>query len=94
MGFDVAYGPEVEDEWHNFIALNIPESHPARDSLENFYITPHMLLRSQTSTIQTRVMEKQKPPVRRDRGRPRVPPRHGRCHAQLHVPPGRGAIRR
>ena len=64
MGFDVAYGPEVEDEWHNFIALNIPESHPARDSLENFYITPHMLLRSQTSTIQTRVMEKSQPPVR------------------------------
>jgi phenylalanyl-tRNA synthetase alpha chain len=64
MGFDVAYGPEVEDEWHNFIALNIPESHPARDSLENFYITPAMLLRSQTSTIQTRVMEKSAPPVR------------------------------
>jgi len=64
MGFDVAYGPEVEDEWHNFIALNIPESHPARDVLENFYITPTMLLRSQTSTIQTRVMEAGGPPVR------------------------------
>lgn len=64
MGFDVAYGPEVEDEWHNFVALNIPESHPARDPLENFYITPTMLLRSQTSTIQTRVMEATRPPVR------------------------------
>ena len=64
MGFDVAYGPEVEDEWHNFIALNIPESHPARDPLENFYITPTMLLRSQTSTIQTRVMSGTTPPVR------------------------------
>ncbi len=64
MGFDVAYGPEVEDEWHNFIALNIPASHPARDPLENFYITGEMLLRSQTSTIQTRVMEATEPPVR------------------------------
>jgi len=64
MGFDIAYGPEVEDEWHNFIALNIPDSHPARDELENFYITPKMLLRSQTSTIQTRVMEAGNPPVR------------------------------
>ena len=64
MGFDVAYGPEVEDEWHNFIALNIPDSHPARDPLENFYITPGMLLRSQTSTIQTRVMSAGGPPVR------------------------------
>jgi len=64
MGFDVAYGPEVEDEWHNFIALNIPASHPARDPLENFYITPEMLLRSQTSTIQTRVMTAGGPPVR------------------------------
>ena len=64
MGFDVAYGPEVEDEWHNFIALNIPESHPARDPLENFYITPGVLLRSMTSTIQARVMENAGPPVR------------------------------
>lgn len=64
MGFDVAYGPEVEDEWHNFTALNIPVEHPARDPLDNFYITDSMLLRSQTSTIQIRVMEKQKPPIR------------------------------
>jgi phenylalanyl-tRNA synthetase alpha chain len=64
MGFDVAYGPEVEDEWHNFIALNIPASHPARDPLDNFYLTEDMLLRTQTSTIQIRTMEKQSPPVR------------------------------
>jgi phenylalanyl-tRNA synthetase alpha chain len=64
MGFAVAYGPEVEDEWHNFVALNIGQEHPARDEADNFYITDNMLLRSQTSTIQIRVMEKQKPPIR------------------------------
>ena len=69
MGFDVETGPEVEDEYHNFIALNIPTEHPARDPLENFYLTdpsadnPY-LLRSQTSTIQIRVMEQTPPPVR------------------------------
>jgi phenylalanyl-tRNA synthetase alpha chain len=64
MGFGIAYGPEVEDEWHNFIALNIPPEHPARDPLDNFYIDDNVLLRSQTSTIQIRVMENQKPPIR------------------------------
>jgi phenylalanyl-tRNA synthetase alpha chain len=64
MGFGVAYGPEVEDEWHNFIALNIPPEHPARDPLDNFYIEDNILLRSQTSTIQIRVMEKTRPPIR------------------------------
>jgi phenylalanyl-tRNA synthetase alpha chain len=79
LGFTVADGPEVEDEWHNFEALNIPESHPARDPLENFYLTTAgltasptihhaaagpMLLRSQTSTVQIRVMENRRPPVR------------------------------
>jgi len=64
MGFDVAYGPEVEDQWHNFIALNIGEEHPARDPLDNFYIDDNTLLRTQTSTIQIRVMENQKPPIR------------------------------
>ncbi len=64
MGFGVAYGPEVEDEWHNFVALNIPAEHPARDPLDNFYIEDNVLLRSQTSTIQIRVMEKKKPPIR------------------------------
>lgn len=64
MGFSIAYGPEVEDEWHNFIALNIPPEHPARDASDNFYIDANRLLRSQTSTIQIRVMGKQKPPIR------------------------------
>ncbi len=64
MGFSVAYGPEVEDEWHNFIALNIPAEHPARDPIDNFYIDDKTLLRSQTSTIQIRVMENKKPPIR------------------------------
>lgn len=72
LGFTAAGGPEVEDEWHNFEALNIPGIHPARDPLDNFYIATagkmasesELLLRSQTSTVQIRVMEKTKPPVR------------------------------
>jgi len=64
MGFGVAYGPEVEDEWHNFIALNIGPEHPARDPSDNFYVSDDTLLRSQTSTIQIRVMESKKPPIR------------------------------
>ena len=64
FGFSVARGPEVEDTWHNFDALNIPLSHPARDPLDNFYLSPGTMLRSQTSTVQIRVMETQPPPVR------------------------------
>ena len=64
MGFSVVYGPEVEDEKHNFIDLNIPESHPARDPLDNFYINPEAMLRSQTSTVQIRTMETNQPPIR------------------------------
>lgn len=64
MGFDVARGPEVEDAFHNFVALNIPEDHPARDPRDNFYIDENRLLRSQTSTVQIRVMESHPPPVR------------------------------
>jgi phenylalanyl-tRNA synthetase alpha chain len=81
MGFSVASGPEVEDEFHNFIALNIPKSHPARDPLDNFYLDVEtaqgqaraldrgpdeqlILLRTQTSTVQIRMMESQKPPIR------------------------------
>jgi phenylalanyl-tRNA synthetase alpha chain len=64
FGFTLATGPEVEDEWHNFEALNIPRAHPARDPMENFYIESGTLLRSQTSTVQIRVMERQPPPVR------------------------------
>ncbi len=91
MGFAVASGPEVEDDFHNFVALNIPESHPARDPLDNFYLSvgrpgggrgddanlpaspsprvpasspSPLLLRTQTSTVQIRVMQSQKPPIR------------------------------
>ncbi|MGI9012834.1 MAG: phenylalanine--tRNA ligase subunit alpha [Phycisphaerales bacterium] len=64
MGFSVAHGPEVEDEWHNFNALNIPEGHPARESTDNFFMGADRLLRTQTSTIQIRAMEKTQPPIR------------------------------
>jgi phenylalanyl-tRNA synthetase alpha chain len=64
MGFSVAHGPEVEDEWHNFVALNIPPDHPARDPRDNFYLAGGLMLRSQTSTVQIRTMSKVKPPLR------------------------------
>lgn len=64
FGFQVARGPEVEDIHHNFEALNIPHWHPARDVLDNFYLSDGALLRTQTSTVQIRVMERQPPPVR------------------------------
>jgi phenylalanyl-tRNA synthetase alpha chain len=64
MGFSVAYGPEVEDEWHNFIALNIGPQHPARDPFDAYYIGDNVLLRSHTSPVQIRVMEQTKPPIR------------------------------
>jgi phenylalanyl-tRNA synthetase alpha chain len=64
FGFAVARGPEVEDVRHNFESLNIPPSHPARDPLDNFYLPGGMMLRSQTSTVQIRVMERRPPPVR------------------------------
>lgn len=64
MGFDVAEGPEVELDYYNFEALNLPKDHPARDTQDTFYITENMLLRTQTSPVQVRVMEKQKPPIR------------------------------
>jgi len=71
FGFDVEEGPEIEDEWHNFVALNIPDDHPARNPLDNFYLSvasstnsAARLLRSQTSTVQVRTMEHRPPPVR------------------------------
>ncbi|MDD6808211.1 MAG: phenylalanine--tRNA ligase subunit alpha [Oscillospiraceae bacterium] len=64
MGFDVAEGPEVEWDHYNFEALNIPKDHPARDTQDTFYITENMLLRTQTSPVQIRVMEKKEPPIR------------------------------
>jgi phenylalanyl-tRNA synthetase alpha chain len=64
MGFQIADGPEVELDYYNFEALNIPPEHPARDTQDTFYITDKILLRTQTSPVQIRTMEKQKPPIR------------------------------
>jgi len=66
MGFALADGPEVEDDVHNFTALNFPENHPAREMQDTFFISrdPDVLLRTHTSTVQVRLMEKQKPPIR------------------------------
>ncbi len=64
MGFEVASGPEVETDYYNFEALNIPEDHPARDEWDSFYISDGVLLRTHTSPVQIRVMKSRKPPVR------------------------------
>ena len=64
MGFQVAEGPEIEDAFHNFDALNIPANHPARSEHDTFYFNPDLVLRTQTSGVQIRVMEKQQPPIR------------------------------
>lgn len=66
IGFAVAEGPEIEDDWHNFTALNLPADHPARDMQDTFFLTEdkNWLLRTHTSSVQIRVMEKQKPPMR------------------------------
>jgi phenylalanyl-tRNA synthetase alpha chain len=64
MGYTIVDGPEVEYDYYNFQALNIPKDHPARDTQDTFYITENILLRSQTSPVQARVMEKTQPPIR------------------------------
>lgn len=64
MGFQIADGPEVEYDYYNFEALNIPKDHPARDTQDTFYIEDNIVLRTQTSGMQVRVMEKTKPPIR------------------------------
>ncbi len=64
IGFSVSEGPEIEDDWHNFTALNFPEEHPARDMQDTFFISEEMALRTHTSSVQVRVMESQKPPIR------------------------------
>ena len=66
IGFNVSEGPEIEDDWHNFTALNLPEYHPARDMQDTFFIQtdPDILLRTHTSSVQVRYMEKNKPPIR------------------------------
>ena len=66
VGFGISYGPEIEDDWHNFTALNLPEYHPARDMQDTFFIqsNPDILLRTHTSSVQVRYMENNKPPIR------------------------------
>ncbi len=66
IGFNVSEGPEIEDDWHNFTALNLPEHHPARDMQDTFFIqtNPDLLLRTHTSSVQVRYMEGHKPPIR------------------------------
>jgi len=64
LGFETAYGPEIEDEYHNFDALNIPPDHPSRDGYDTFYLDESRLLRSHTSPVQIRVMAMRQPPIR------------------------------
>ena len=66
LGFAVATGPEIEDDWHNFTALNFPEEHPARDMQDTFFVgkNPDEALRTHTSSVQVRVMENSTPPIR------------------------------
>ena len=66
IGFTVSEGKEIEDDWHNFTALNTPENHPARDMQDTFYVSlnPEMVLRTQTSSVQVHIMENNKPPIR------------------------------
>ena len=64
IGFHIAYGPEVDDDYHNFTALNIPEHHPARDMQDTFFIDPERVLRTHTSNVQIHLMEEEEPPIR------------------------------
>lgn len=64
LGFEVADGPEIEYDYYNFVALNIPADHPSRDMQDTFYLTDNILLRTQTSTMQARLMENKKPPIK------------------------------
>lgn len=64
MGYEIAEGPEIEEDYYNFEALNIPANHPAKDEQDTFYISGDFLLRTQTSPVQVRVMEKKQPPIR------------------------------
>lgn len=64
IGFNVSEGPEIEDDWHNFTALNFPEEHPARDMQDTFFASGDMALRTHTSSVQVRVMENETPPIR------------------------------
>jgi len=91
MGFDVQEGPEVELDCYNFEALNIPKDHPARDMQDTFYISEDIVLRTHTSPVQVRVMEKKKPPLRFYCAWKGVPVRC-RCDPFADVSPGEGLM--
>ena len=91
LGFDIAEGPEVESDYYNFEALNFPKDHPARDMQDTFFVSDAIVLRTHTSPLQIRTMEKQKPPVRII-----CPGKVYRCDSDPHpyVSPGRRAAGR
>ena len=64
LGFSVAYGPEIDDDFHNFSALNFPPEHPARDMQDTFFIENDIVMRTHTSNVQVHLMEEQEPPLR------------------------------
>jgi phenylalanyl-tRNA synthetase alpha chain len=64
IGFNVAYGPEIDDDYHNFSALNVPEHHPARDMQDTFFVDKDIVLRTHTSNVQIHLMEEEEPPLR------------------------------
>ncbi len=84
MGFDVVDGPEIETEYYNFEALNVPADHPARDMQDTFYVGDGLILRSQTSATQIRTMENRKHPIRMICPFPRIPSDRGPCGRQGH----------
>jgi phenylalanyl-tRNA synthetase alpha chain len=64
MGFIISEGPEIEEDWHNFSALNFPPNHPARDMQDTFFIDEEIALRTHTSSVQVRLMQQKNPPLR------------------------------
>ena len=95
LGFNIAEGPEIEDDWHVFSALNFAEDHPARDMQDTFFIESHpdVLLRTHTSSVQSRVMEVSQPPIRIICPG-RVYRNEAISYRALFLPPGRSAVRR
>ena len=93
LGFEIAEGPEAEDDWHNFGALNFPPDHPARDMYDTLYLDygepGSTLLRTHTSPVQIRVMQETAAADLHGHARTRLPPGHRRCDAHARVPPDR-----
>jgi phenylalanyl-tRNA synthetase alpha chain len=89
MGYHIEDGPEIETDFYNFDALNIPAIHPARSRQDTFYITERLALRSQTSTVQIHSMQRRQPPLRVIAPGPGLPARYARRDPQPDVLPGR-----